>query len=318
MSLKNLFLFALCICCTLSTTASASPEESRAVSSVLKVLSRHFVGDLKNQKEPWGKAAIIVSVDDNLDQDLAGFVKGEVERRLEGQKNVSVVQCFQCEAVRAQSDGNTIVVEKGLTNQKLAAEIAQELGLDTFIELSVLHTGNRLSLNTKAISISKKQTLFQRSYKAYARFLSNKSFLLGVDVGPAYVLKNRQNGEKSALAVSAFLGERFHGFGQLGIGVSSIFTVSEFKFNQASGPYIGFNLNEIFGWYWPWGEMNLFANPGYSSSDKGIGVLMRGGTKFKFGSFTILSAEYQTPIYSDNPNKKYPTSAALTYGIEFY
>lgn len=305
-----IFLFSLPV--------RADPRSNRSMNDAVDTLVSFFVKNVKKNNHSFGRSAILVSVSDRLDPALAPYLSKQMESRMKGAVKAEVVPCFQCEAVRAYSDGNRIVVEKGLDSNDFATKTAQELSLDTFFLADLSYTGNKLNLQVKAIDTAKNEITWEKTYRVHSRFLTDRNFIISFDVGSAYILKATDTEDKFGLGISTMLGERFYGFGKIGLAFSTVFSVTHFTFNQATGPYVSVNINELSGMYWSWGTLSVFVNPAYAVSQKSIGVLARGGLQLDFGSFTHVTAEMQMPVYSQNSDKKYPTSGVLSVGFDIF
>lgn len=323
MMLKRLLSFIVLIAilsfyCLAPLSVDATPRHSRVVTDAVDVLSKYFIKAVAKIHEPLGRTALIITVSDALDPDIKEYLYNRLQEKLPKTYNIEIVNCLQCQTVRAYSDGNRIVIEKGLTKKRFAKMLARQYSLDTFLVVNVGYTGTKLYMQFKAVDTAKMDIVYQKTFKTHARFLTDKSFIFSLDIGPAYVISADADEDKFGAAIAVFFGERFYGLGKVGFGASTVFSVSNISFNQSSGPYISANFNEIAGMHWSFGELNVFINPGYAVSQKSIGLLMRGGFVFEMGNFTHVTAEVQAPLYSQNPNKKYPTSVLISFGFDLF
>lgn len=300
------------------SVAEAAPETSHAVTKAVDTLVKHLMKDLRGQKTPLGRTAVLASVSNDFNPDVKEYLYRRLEAKLPETKQGEIVSCFQCEAVRAHSDGNQIVIEKGLPSNEAASVIAKELSLETFLDANLDHTGNRIVMQVQLIGAGTDKIIWQKSYQAHARLLVDKNFFIEFGLGPAYIASADTGEDKVGMGFAAALGERFFGFGKLGAAFSSTFSINNITFNQSTGPYVSFNLNEMFGWYWPFGNLSFFINPGYAVSQKAIGLLMRSGLTLRMGSFSYVNAELQTPVYSQDADKRYPTSAVVMVGFDIF
>ncbi len=298
--------------------AEAKVTTSHVVNDAVDVLGKYFSKDIRKSKKSFGRTSVLVSISADFDPEVKNYLYTVIEQNLAKSHAGDVVACFACQTAHAYSDGNQIVVEKGLANTKIARAIAQELSLNTFITASLSFTGKQIVMDVRAVDSADAKLVWTKVYRVHSRFISDKGLMFSLDLGPAYDFSAATTEESFMAGVAIFAGERFHGWGRLGVAFSTVFSASNFAFNQSTGPYVSINLNEIAGWSLPWGEFSLFVNPGYAVSQKSIGVVARGGLLFDMGNFMHVTAEAQYPVYSQNTAKKYPTTAAVTFGFDFY
>jgi hypothetical protein len=305
------------LCTTLRL--EAAPKSSRAAVDAIKVLAGYFINDLKKlEGDDFGRTAVFLRVDKELDQDNRAYLIKRLQELVPETGKAEIIQCFECEMVRGHSDGNKIIIEKGMTSHDAADTLSKALSIDTFLDANLGHTGNHIYLQVKLIRSGTDEIAFSKTYQIYARFMSDKSFLFSMDIGPAYILSATGSDDKYGLGTSVFFGERFYGFGRVGLGISNVFSFSNINFNQSSGPYISFNLNELSGKHMSWGEFSIFLNPGYSVNQRSAGLLGRGGLMLLLGNFMHIGAEYQHPIFSQSAEKKYPRSLILSVGFDLF
>ena len=319
MKRESLFILTLLlIYFSLSLPAGAGPKASHAVSESVDDLTKAMRKDIKSQKKEFGRSAVFIEVDDDIDYDLKPYLQKKVETLLTDSKKAQPVQCFQCEALRGYSDGNQLIIEKGISDKQIATQIAQSLSLDTFFHIHLFYSGKRLKILAKATSASTQEVLWQEEYASYLTSLEDKGLILSLEVGSAYIRTKNSTDDNLGMTVGAMVGERFHGLGRAGLGISSVFSLANPSFNQAYGPYFSVNINEVTGHYLSWGDFSIFANPSYALSQDSLGFLARGGVTFSLGKFVHFGAEYQKPVYSRNPDKKYPESIIFKIGYDIF
>lgn len=306
------------IICALSPRLQASTMTSRTLADAAESLTKRVVKSVKPKGGTFGRTAVFVTLTGPIEPELKTYIHKLLEERLKKAHKGEVVQCFRCETITAESDGNRIIVEKGLASNKAASDIARGLSLDTFLMVDVSYAGSKLVMQVKAVEPNKNEIIYDKRYQMHSRFLSDKNFMFGLDLGTAYLPNADSTENKEGASIAAFIGERFYGFGKVGFGISSVFSVTDFAFSNSTGPYISANINELSGFSMPWGSFSVFANPGYAVSQKTISFVIRGGVELELENFVHFTAEYQQSLYSQNPTKKYPSAAVLSVGFDLY
>ena len=226
------------------------------------------------------------------------------------------VQCVQCEAIRAFSDGNAVIVEKGITDNTFMRSVTSDLSLDTVLSVNLAYTGKRMELQVKSIDAASQTIQWEKNFATRMIFLTDRGLKFSMDFGPAILTQRTNNESQMASLVGITIAERFHGFGELGLGVGSVFSVADGLINYASGPMIGMNINELTNWYWSWGDMTLYTSPGYGISKKASSLLVRSGLRMNFGTYTYLNMEYQRGLIYEKESKKYPAALSVGLGLE--
>lgn len=296
----------------------AKVSTSHVVNDAVDVLTKYFTKDIKKVDQKLGRTAVLVSISADFDPEMKNYLQNKLEEGFAKSHRGEIVGCFSCQTAHAYSDGNQIVVEKGLASSKVARNIAQELSLNTFLTAELAFTGKQITLSVKAVDSADSKLLWNKTYRVHSRFVTDRGLIFSLDLGPAYSFNAATTEDSYMAGVALFVGERFHGWGRLGVAFSTVFSATNFNFNQSTGPYISVNINEVTGMSLPWGEFSIFVNPGYAVSQKSIGVLARGGIVFDMGSFMHITAETQYPVYSQNPTKEYPKTAMVSFGFDFY
>lgn len=301
-----------------SPAAIAEVQTSHVVNDAMKTLSGYLSKGISHSKKNLGRTALLLNVSDDFNPDVKSYFRAQIEARFKKVRVAEIVSCFACEAVHGYSDGNQIVIEKGITSNQLGKSIAQELSLSTFLEINVGFTGKAIVMTAKAVDTASSKPVWEKTYEIHSRFATDRGLVISIDLGPAYNFSAATNEDKYMAGISLLIGERFYGVGKVGVAFSTVFSAANFTFNQSTGPYISLNLNELTGKYFPWGELSVFTNPGYAMSDKSIGVVVRSGLVLDLGSFMHVTTEYQIPVYSQNPNKEYPNTALVSFGFDLF
>lgn len=246
--------------------------------------------DLVELAKVTDKAAVTgISTSENLDPDVRTYLRGKIEGANNGDSAFHFVVCKECLAVRAETDGDQILLKKGVDSQEQMQKIASTLRVSSFADTNLTYTGTRLVLQINVFNTKNGELRWSRSYDSRVLSLVKTGLKISVAIGQMVGL-----GEKGyPTAISLFVAERIYGFGEFGMVGQFNPTQGAFKRDAQIGPMLRVNFNEISGHPWSWGSLLWSFRAAYGWYDSNQRDITLGtGPKLEVGSIYHLSLDY--------------------------
>lgn len=240
------------------------------------------------------KTAIInFSQSEQLPPSTLNYLAKRLE--LSTQKNqspVKFVQCLECLTLKAVTDGNDVVLKKGIgSDQELQATLAN-LGIKNYAEVNLAFSGQYLAMQMSVYDANK-ETTWAKEFRAPYR--PHRQWTAGINLGAVGHLKSGL-GMSSVATIN--IGQELYGVGSAGLNITAMADHPILGQINSFAGYVNFSHNDLFNTYWNSLDLDYITELGFTDFNGNQQILLGAGAKTTFGDIftTQLGVRYHNFI----------------------
>lgn len=267
--------------------SSTTFGSSRPLFDASDLLIEDFSEDLPLLSNVVNRAAIVsFTHTDSVEEDLREYIIKNLESRSAESDAFEFIQCKDCFLIRAESQGDRVVVKKGLGTKAELEKKLSELGTKHYVEINFSNIGARASLTINVYRISKSDVVWGKTY--HTRVLNRHNGFFWTVTAMSGVASGV---ESTPLGVSVMGTQRIYGLGHMGVFVMPVIGDGELKTSVHLGPRLEANLNELLFSPWEVGSLYLAIHLGVGIYGGEKELLFGGGVKQDVGSVFHVSVD---------------------------
>lgn len=290
--------------------SSGAHAERIPINEAIDHLVRQFGRDIDELSAKTKKSSIVaLTTSENLPPEVKQYLLKRMEGSYSEAGEFRFVQCRDCFTVRAETDGNDIVVKKGVTDKKELSKVASFLGVRSYTEVHLEYGASKVQIQVNVYNVSDSKLLWAKSYKTRLLNLGRTSMHFSLTAEQIVGL------EKSGAPIGLTLygAERIYGFGTVGLYLFGSFQNKEVKSYVSLGPRVALDLNQILFSAWSWGSLHLDLGLGYGFYSGDRDVSLSTGLKLETGRYFHFRTGFVSGVFFTGDGNFMPSS--LTFGV---
>lgn len=266
-----------------------------------------------------------LQISNNLGEEIKEYLLKKINDINKVRTNYQIIVCKECinPRISISKDGENFIVEKGVTSDEDLNLITQFYGLQNYMEINLVHSGNSLMFLANIYSVKDRKFVTSYYYKLrYKKYREDAYIKYGLSMGPVMGIEKKG----SPFSIHLFIGEQLRRSGSTGLDIHYITEQSDMKSFVSLGPSFTLNLSEIFDWYWEIGDLYWSGRLGYGSYNGQMNIGLSTGLKLdvknRFYLFTEIIDGYQVSLFQKKKEGEteilsFPLSLGLGFGFEF-